>query len=701
MNIANLLAWMIQVLILGSVGCLLLMLLRIRHPRTQLAYCHALLAICLVLPLVQPWKHPVIVTESTTAAPAEQSIAAPITSAKTPARENAAPITTPLPTPKPAATPIPWTKFILWTLASGIAARFIFLLAGLFQIRRFRIASMPLYPVPEPVQAAAALTHADALFCISAETRGPVMLGWLAPIILLPEAFLALGEEAQCGIACHELLHVRRHDWLVTMFEEIAGAILWFNPAIWMLLAQTGLAREQLVDEETVLLTSAREPYIDALLAIARGKPMDLVPAPLFLRRRHLTQRMHLLLKEVSVSKFRLISSYCSMTAALALAGWLAFTTFPLIGSPQFQTAPAAAAQPAPEPRQLAQNFPAQKPRAIALNTTSAAPPIPFDAHEPVTGNIQIASTAADRSTLLALFERASQNSKLHIAGLPPWKFDVSFSAQSASGSSSGRLTETWLNGQRWRWTIDQPGYSLARVASRAGTVEEQHVTGIPMRAQMLREAIMWAVQGGPFNSQLRSAQISFNGKPTTCILASAVTGADAQTQSRLWDESEYCIDNASGLMLVHSIAPGTYFVYDYSANQQFHGRTEPSRISIYVAGAQVADAQFTMTDAGQVDDALLTPTPAMIANGPVIVTASPQRSGIMLPNPLGTGAQTVIVHTVVNGAGNVVEAELSAASDPALVQIALEFVKKANLPHQFSSQSQDYVTVRFVPPSQ
>jgi len=45
-------------------------------------------------------------------------------------------------------------------------------------------------------------------------------------------------------------LHVRRHDWLITLIEELAGTLLWFNPAIWLLLAQTRLAREQLVDAE-------------------------------------------------------------------------------------------------------------------------------------------------------------------------------------------------------------------------------------------------------------------------------------------------------------------------------------------------------------------------------------------------------------------------------------------------------------------
>ncbi len=73
------------------------------------------------------------------------------------------------------------------------------------------------------MRAAAAITQADALFCVSEEATGPVMLGWLAPVVLLPVSFLDMDEEAQCGIACHELLHVRRGDWLVTLIEGFAS----------------------------------------------------------------------------------------------------------------------------------------------------------------------------------------------------------------------------------------------------------------------------------------------------------------------------------------------------------------------------------------------------------------------------------------------------------------------------------------------
>lgn len=699
----NLVAWMEQVLLIASVGSLLLVVLRIRHPRTQLAYCHTLLAVCLLLPLMEPWRHqvvmqPVAITEAA-AVVAQPAVTGQKTGNAIRENSEATPAAVAFSTVLPSAkTEIPWTRLALWILASGIAARLCWLAVGLFRIRRFRIAAMPLYPIPEPVRAASALTHADALFCISAEARGPVMLGWLAPVVLLPEAFLTLGEEAQCGIACHELLHVRRHDWLVTMFEEIAGALLWFNPAAWMLLAQTRLAREQLVDEETVRLTSAREPYIDALLTIARGKHhMDLAPAPLFLRRRHLTQRMRALLKEVSVSRLRLAFSYGSMSVVLALAGWLALTAFPLTGSPQFKSE-AAIAQTPPAPLQMALPSKSEEPRA---NPPRAAR-VPFDAQEPVTGTIRIPATPTDRAALLGLLERASQNSKLHLFGIPPWRFDVSFQALGNSGVSGlGQLSETWFSGQRWRWTANLGDYSVVRIGANGRTVEEKHVSGIPMRAQMLREAILWSVQTTPSNAQIRSADVSWNGKPATCLLTSGVIGPAAQTQTRLWEELEFCIDNASGLMQLFSIAPGTYYVYDYSGNLQYHGRAEPNRIAIYVGGSLVVDARFTITDAGQVDERLLTPTPEMIANGPVIAMGQITRTSIDLPSPLVSGAETVIVHAEVDGSGRVVEEELSAASDPALAQPALDFVRTLILPHTEFTQRQEYVSVRFVPPSQ
>src|SRR5262249_4883931 len=177
-------------------------------------------------------------------------------------------------------------------------------------------------------------------FCTATNGVGPLTFGFFRRLVVVPQFFLQLEVDAQVGIACHELLHVRRNDWLVTLLEELGASVFWFHPAIWSVLSQTRLAREQLVAAAVVRLTAAREPYVNALLTIASAKPkLDLAPASLFLRKRHLLQRMRFLLKEVPVSRFRLFSSYTSMAAILAVAGLVVFDSFPLIGRAEVKPA--------------------------------------------------------------------------------------------------------------------------------------------------------------------------------------------------------------------------------------------------------------------------------------------------------------------------------------------------------------------------
>jgi TonB family protein len=322
----NVLSWAAQVFVIASLGALLPLLFRLQHPRSHLLYCHIVLVACLVLPIVQPWQHPLVTIGGGAAS------SAPVAAV------------TPTSTVADAANPpIPWQSLVVWLLAAGMAARLIWFAAGLWQIRRYRAGATPLYPVPQCVVAAGAITRADARFCVSPSAPGPVTFGIFPPVVLLPESFSGLEVDEQTAIACHELLHVRRRDWLMTVAEELVSVVFWFNPAVWWLLAQTRLAREQLVDAEVVRLTRAREPYIEALLAMAGAKPhLDLAPAPLFLRRRHLTQRMHSLLSEVSMSGLRLVASYALMAAILAGAGWAALVSFPLVGEAQIQVTAAA-----------------------------------------------------------------------------------------------------------------------------------------------------------------------------------------------------------------------------------------------------------------------------------------------------------------------------------------------------------------------
>jgi beta-lactamase regulating signal transducer with metallopeptidase domain len=312
----NLSPWLIQVLLIAAAGALLPLLFRIRHPQSRLAYCHIVLLLCFFLPLIQPWHDSLV-------------IATPRVSDVQPA-ESAA---------------VPWSAVVFWILGAGTFVRMCWLAAGLWQLSRYRKFSVPIQAVPESIREARQLTGSDATFRVSATIDGPSTMGWIDPVVLLPPSFLSLDKDAQRGIACHELLHVRRRDWLVTILEELAGAVFWFNPGVWWLLAQAKLSREQLVDGEVVQLT-AREPYIQALLSMAvvsRGRWA--LPAASFFTRGHLIRRMRLLLDDARKSAVRLFLSYTAIGCTLAIVMWSAFTWLPLARDPHIVIA-APPAQP-------------------------------------------------------------------------------------------------------------------------------------------------------------------------------------------------------------------------------------------------------------------------------------------------------------------------------------------------------------------
>ena len=134
-----------------------------------------------------------------------------------------------------------------------------------------------------------------------------------------------MAAQTQEAIACHELIHVGRRDWVPTVLEELVLSILWFHPGIWWLISQIRLAREQVVDREVIAITSSRDEYVEALLEVARfNRGIRLAPATLFIRRRHLLKRAAAITKEYSMSRRRLVTSLVAGVCALVIAGaWL------------------------------------------------------------------------------------------------------------------------------------------------------------------------------------------------------------------------------------------------------------------------------------------------------------------------------------------------------------------------------------------
>jgi TonB family protein len=207
---------------------------------------------------------------------------------------------------------------------------------GLLRLRRYRRHARRLAPVPSAVERVQRQLGIYPQMALSDEITGPVTFGVRNPIVLFPAKFPNLDASVQEALASHELLHVRRRDWLFTVIEELIRALFWFHPAVWWLLGQIQLAREQAVDGAVIAHTVARQQYVDALLTLSGARQqLDLMPAPLFLRRRHLTRRVAAIVKETEMSKRRLYTSLAASLGGLVLIVWLVAASLPLSASPQ------------------------------------------------------------------------------------------------------------------------------------------------------------------------------------------------------------------------------------------------------------------------------------------------------------------------------------------------------------------------------
>jgi hypothetical protein len=303
--------------------------------------------------------------------------------------------------------------------------------------------------------------------------------------------------------------------------------------------------------------------------------------------------------------------------------------------------------------------------------------PVPQDPLELVTGTTQIPAGATERGTLVVLINRAIDNYALHARGTPAHVLQISFNATASTRyqGGAGSLRETWISGQHWRWDGAMPGYSLVRISSNGAVFDQNADSTIPMRIKMLANAVFAPVGGAPRQETLRTASVTWKGLPITCILTSAQSNPQVPATGRQWYETEYCIDPASGLLYLYSIAPGIYTVYDYTSALQFHGRVLPGRIMISENGTTVVDAQLTgITDTDASNTGPFTPTAQMIAQGPASVLGSPAR--FPLPAPAqspGPYIQSVIVHAIIDEQGNV--RELEALQSSSVTAAALDFV--------------------------
>jgi len=306
---AVLLSYVLQSGLLLAVGLIAPRLLRLRHPGTLLAYWRILLPTVVLLPIVTAIWQP--------------KSALPILTIDGAMVEEV--VATTLPS---NISGLSWGILLVPAMLITTLA-LIRIAVGVAYLRHCRRTATPVVPLPDHVRALQRRFGLDIPFVMTNRLSVPITFGWARPIVMVPSSFQWLSEDEQEGVACHELLHIHRQDWPVAFFEEVVRAVLWFHPAVWILLPKIALSREQVVDEGTVRMTGKRRQYLDALWQIVcscQGHAAA-IAVPL-VGRSHLRARVQRLKKEIVMSKTRIIVSGVALVAMLTAAGFVGATVF-------------------------------------------------------------------------------------------------------------------------------------------------------------------------------------------------------------------------------------------------------------------------------------------------------------------------------------------------------------------------------------
>lgn len=312
--VGNVVAWSAQAAVVVAIASVLPWLLRLDTPGVRYAFWRAVAVLCLALPWIQPvqrWQPfdrpaPVHVVEAFVRSGAEPGVQAS-------SRPDVA-------------------VLLIAIILLGTLIRLCWLAIGVLRLRQLRRTGIPADHATVHAELQRTLgTHADARY--AAQLDHPVTFGLLNPVVLLPEALRFRPADIQRAVIGHELIHVQRRDWAWLIVEELAVCLLWFHPGAWWLASRIQLAREEVVDELTVLLTGRRKAYVEALLAFSDST--SVVPTAAFARRRHLFRRIALVSKEDVMSSRRIVAS-CGAMALVVLGGsWYAVSAFPLHRSSQ------------------------------------------------------------------------------------------------------------------------------------------------------------------------------------------------------------------------------------------------------------------------------------------------------------------------------------------------------------------------------
>jgi len=172
----------------------------------------------------------------------------------------------------------------------------------------------------------------------SSELDSPAVMGLLRPTIVVPHGALDWPLERCRLVLVHELAHVRRRDVLAQAIADVACALHWCNPLVWICARRLRMEREIAADDAVLAAGVRPSRYAEELVAVATSVA-TLRAALAMAERSSLEARVtSILASRLARARVAARGTVAAVAAGAALAAAAACTS-PTVSAPPHMTA--------------------------------------------------------------------------------------------------------------------------------------------------------------------------------------------------------------------------------------------------------------------------------------------------------------------------------------------------------------------------
>jgi beta-lactamase regulating signal transducer with metallopeptidase domain len=172
----------------------------------------------------------------------------------------------------------------------------------------------------------------------SSLVKVPGVVGWIKPMILIPSyALTGLTPQQFELILAHELAHIRRHDYLVNLFQTIIETLFFYHPAVWWVSSQVRKERENACDDLAISIGGDASVYARTLIEIERLRKIN-VSLAMAADGASLTMRVHRLIGIETSGSERLNGLWGLLFIGIFIISFIAYVKNPyLVNTPRFE----------------------------------------------------------------------------------------------------------------------------------------------------------------------------------------------------------------------------------------------------------------------------------------------------------------------------------------------------------------------------